>query len=123
MIANVMQKLNLLARKTNLGEGLSASPRNGCVMVILIASTVLMKIPLCTIVQPLSLAPKINFPVKTVVALIRDGLVIMTTIVEMAQTKESSATHNIKHVRLKSLLARTSNASEINTDAVRKSFS
>ena len=120
MIENVMQRQNLLARRTNHGDGRSVFPKNGCVMVIPIASTVLMKILLCIIVQHLSLALKINFLVKMVVVLIRDGLVIMTMIVGMDRTKENSVTHNIKHVRLKSLLAKTSNASGTNTDAVKK---
>lgn len=42
----------------------------------------------------------------------RDGSVITTTIAETALMKESSAIHSTKRARLKSLLARISNASE-----------
>lgn len=119
MIENVMPKPNLHAKKINLGAGLSAFLKSGCVTEIRTVLMVLMKIQLCTIVQRLNHVLKINLHARMVDALTKDGLATTITIAVMDPTRENSAIHNTKHARPKSLHVRTSNAFEINTDAVR----
>jgi hypothetical protein len=52
----------------------------------------------------------------------RDGFAISIMIATMEAMKESNATLNIKHVRLKNLLAKILNASENNIDVIVSSF-
>lgn len=122
MTENATLKLNSLARRTNPGDDLSVYPKSGSVMAIRIALMVRMRIQHSTIVQRLSLVPMISLPARTDVASTKGGLATTTTIAVMDQMKGSSVTLSTKRVRLRNLLARTSNASEINIDAVRKFY-
>lgn len=120
MIASATQKPSSLAKRTKLGEDHNAFPRNGFATAILIALTELMKTQRCITVQHLNPARMISLLTRTAVASTKDGLVIMTMIVAMDLTKENSVTLNTRLARRKSSLARTSNASGINIDAVRQ---
>lgn len=119
MTANATLKLSLRARRTNLGDDRSAYPKSGFAMAIPIVLMELMRTQLCTIVQHHSHVLMTNSLARTDVASTKDGLAITITIVATARMKENSVTLNTKHARRKSSLVRTSNASGINTDAVR----
>jgi hypothetical protein len=118
-IESATLKLNSHAKKTSLGDVLNVFRRSGFAMVILIVLMVLTRTQHFITVQHHSLVPTINSLVKTAVASTKVGLVITTMIAATDRMKESSVMHSTRRVRLRNLLARTSSASEINTDAVR----
>lgn len=123
MTENATLKLNSPARRTNLGDDRNVFLRNGCVMAIRIVLMVLTRTRHFITAQHRNHALMINSLAKTDVVSIKDGLVIMIMTAVMDRMKESSATLNTRPARLRSSLARTSNVSEINIDAVRKFFS